>query len=73
MTQYFLFGTEACLTVSTFGQDDTDKLVDIISKGIFGVYIWDEHSTPNEILYEFDGWGDYMEIEEELYTKLLEL
>lgn len=71
MKKYFLFGSTAvaklyCLEA---GDDEAEAL----REEDFAVYLWDEFSTPNELLYEFSGWGDYMEISEELYNKLLEL
>ena len=66
--QFFLFGDTASRNYYKGGVDE------VLADESFpcGIFAWDETTTPNELLSEFNGWGDYVEITEDDYNKLLE-
>jgi hypothetical protein len=62
--QFFLLGEAAVLAYDR-GNFKAIKNMD------FGLYYWDRHSTPNELLSEALGWDGWAEITEKEYNKLL--
>lgn len=70
--QYFLFGQDICNILENEG---IGKAVKSLKSGEVSctIYCWDELSTPSELLSEYDGWGNYLEISLSQYNKLSEV
>jgi|JFJP01.1.fsa_nt_gi hypothetical protein len=68
--KYFLFGSEIC---DAMEEDGIEAALKVAEEGGFATYYWDEHSTPSELLAEYDGWNSYMEITEADYIRFQNL
>lgn len=70
-TIFYLFGSSA----SDFFRENegsmlNSELSEAIFKMDFATSVYDQNSHPSELLAEYDGWNDFVEIPEELYILL---
>ena len=70
-TIYYLFGSEACEFYNENDDLTADELATAISEMHFALSVYDTFSRPSELLAEYDGWNDFIEINQELYSLLL--
>lgn len=72
-TIFYLFG---CVASDFFRENEgtmsNSKLFESISKMQYALSVYDQNSHPSELLAEYDGWDDFVEIPEELYNLLLQ-
>ena len=68
--QYFLFGDIVCRTLELEGLKAALKYA---KDDGYSIYVWDETSSPAELLSEYDGWNSYMEITEKQYQAFAKL
>lgn len=68
--KYFLFGDAVCDAMES---DGIEAALNVAKSDVFATYYWDEHSTPNELLAEYDGWNSFMEISEADYIRFQNL
>jgi hypothetical protein len=70
-TTYYLFGQ--CATDHYFDNEgmSADELAKAIIEMDYSVALFDMYSHPSELLVEFMGWDGFSEINEDLYTLLL--
>lgn len=68
---YFLFGEAACKEYDEGGVDAVLSMR--VNHGIdYGLFVWDEQNNqPQDILYPYNGWGDYYIITKEEYERLI--
>jgi len=66
---YFLFGEEITRVLETEGIAAAVKAAK--DGAIYATYYWDEYASPGELLSEYDGWNDWMQITKSQYEKLL--
>jgi hypothetical protein len=67
MKVYYLFGEEV---VSHMWDNDHNTVVQMISLGEGGLYVYDSSEHPNTLLEEAQGWANYMELTLEQYNML---
>ena len=66
--QYFLFGEQISRILE---QDGIEKAVEAAKSGVgYAIYVWDENSTPNELLCEAEGWEGWITLTTAQYNKL---
>ena len=66
--QYFLFGEQICRVLA---QDGIKEAIEAAKSGVgYAIYVWDENSTPNDLLGEAQGWEDSMSLTTAEYNKL---
>lgn len=68
--RYFLFGEVVCRALD---EEGIKKAVKVAETEGFGLYYWDELSTPDELLNEFEGWSAWTEITKSQYMKFLDV
>jgi len=68
--QYFLFGEQVCRALEVEGIESAIKTAE--DNGI-GLYVWNETSTPAELLCEADGWNGWMQITKRQYDAFAKL
>lgn len=62
--QYFLFGEMVCRELETEGIKAAVKMA---KENGYGMYVWDENSTPADLLCEADGWNGWMQLTKRQY------
>lgn len=66
---YYLFGEEAVTAYNDGGLDET--ITYIKNGGIFSTYHWNtNNNTPNDLLYEYGGFYDWVELDKLEYDTL---
>ena len=66
--QYFLFGEQISRILEN---DGIDKAIEAAKNGEIGyaIFVWDENSTPNELLCESEGWESWITLTYSQYIK----
>jgi hypothetical protein len=68
---FYLFGSTATEFYMDHEAELSDnQLAEAIAEIGFGLSYYDEFSHPSELLCEYDGYEDFVEITEELYDLL---
>jgi hypothetical protein len=62
---YFLFGE---YVTDVLENDGLKAALEAAKIEVWSTYVWDEDSTPQELLAEAYGWEGWMEITEEQYN-----
>jgi hypothetical protein len=69
---YYLFGEEAVRAYNNGGLDEL--IVYIKNGGIFSTYHYDVlNNTPNDLLYEYNGFNDYTELDKLEYELIYKI
>lgn len=65
---YILFGEEVC---RMFFDEGINKALRLVRKEsvMFELFIWDENTTPADLLSAYEGWGGYAFISESEYKR----
>ncbi len=68
---FYLFGSSATeFYMDHEAELSANELAEAIAEIGFGLSCYDQNSHPSELLSEYDGWEDFVEITEELYDLL---
>lgn len=68
---FYLFGGVASeFYIEHQDELSAKELAEAIAEMDFALSVYDEFSHPSELLVEYDGWSDFVEIPEELYNLL---
>lgn len=70
--QYFLFGEQITRILETEG---IAKAIEAAKSGTVGysIFVWDENTTPSQLLNEAEGWEGWMTLTTAHYNKLAKL